>query len=303
MDRLRAMQVFVRVAERGSFVGAAADLGLSHGMASAVVKEIEAGLGTELIRRTTRRMALTEEGLVYLARARRILEEVEDLDEALSTRGAVRGQLTVQAPVAFSRLVLAPSLGGFLRDHPGLRLSLVSRDRLPDMVADNIDALLYVGPLPDSALAVRTLGRFPLIAAAAPDYLAARGEPATPDDLAGHDLIDIVSATTGRPLPWQFSENGKTRLRPAHARLAFESSEAAVAAAISGAGIVQNISYVLAPHLAAGRLVPVLGAWRDPGSEMHLVTRRYSSPPARLRVFSDHVQKLVRAERARIPAP
>jgi len=297
------MKVFVRVAERGSFAAAAADLGLSHGMASAVVKDIEARLGVELIRRTTRRMALTAEGLDYLGRARRILDEVEDLDNAFAPGRGVRGRLTVQAPVAFSRLVLAPSLGPLLSAHPELGISLVSRDYLPDMIAENIDVLLYVGPLPDSALSVRSLGRFPLIAAAAPAYLAARGMPATPDDLAGHDLIDVISATSGRPLPWQFMENGRTVLRPAKARLAFEASEAAVAAALAGAGIVQNISYVLAGHLAEGRLVQVLGAFRDPGSELQLVTRRHAVPPARVRVFADHVRRLARGLRDAVPPP
>jgi LysR family transcriptional regulator for bpeEF and oprC len=302
MDRLRAMTVFVRVAERGSFAGASADLGLSHGTASAVVKEIEAALGVELIRRTTRRMALTDAGLEYLSRARRILDEVEELDESVSERGRVAGRLTVQAPVAFSRLVLAPSLGGLMARHPALRLSVISRDRLPDMIAESIDCLIYVGPLPDSALVARSLGRFPLIAAAAPDYLARRGAPEAPDDLEAHDLIDVTSATSGRPLPWRFRIAGRTVLRPAaSARLAFESSEAAVAAAIAGAGIVQNISYVLRGPIEAGLLVPVLGAWRDPGSEMHLVTRRYLTVPARVKLFGAHVRSLAADELGKLP--
>lgn len=294
------MQVFVRVAERGSFSAAAADLGLSHGMASAVVKETEAALGVELIRRTTRRMALTDEGMAYLAHARRILDEVAEMDEALRDKaGQVAGRLVVQAPVAFSRLVLAPSLGGFLDRHARLRLALLSRDRLPDMVAENIDVLVYVGPLPDSGQVVRGLGRFPLVTAAAPDYLARHGTPAHPDDLEAHRVIDVVSATQGRSLPWQFTVEGARVLRPVSSALSFESSEAAVAAAVAGAGIVQNISYALSGPLAAGTLVPVLAAYRDPGPDMHLVTRRYVTVPGRVRAFAAYVQAVVRAQQAR----
>ena len=199
------MRLFVRVAERGSFVAAATDLGLSHGMASATVKELEGALGVELIRRTTRRMSLTEEGLVYLDRARRIIEEVDDLEETLgSRRRAITGRLAVQMPTAFARLVLAPSLGAFRQACPGLDLSILSRDRFPDMVAENIDLLVYVGTAPDSGLVMRTLGTFPLVTAAAPSYLARRGRPGQIEALRDHDLIDMSSATTGRTLDWQF---------------------------------------------------------------------------------------------------
>jgi DNA-binding transcriptional LysR family regulator len=283
MDRLRALRVFVRVAERQNFNAAAADLGLSHGMASATVKEIEAGLGTELIRRTTRRMALTDAGRAYLERARRILDEVDLLDEEFrGARGRLEGKVTIQSPVAFARIVLAPALTAFRIEHPGVTISVLSRDRLPDMVGEDIDILIYVGPLPDSGLVARRIGQFPLVTAAAPGYLAQRGVPRTPDDLVGHDLLDITSATTGRPLDWQFQVDGRRLLRPAKANLSFEASDGAISAALAGAGIVQNISYALADHVAAGRLVPILRAFRDPGPEMHLVMRRQRAVPARI---------------------
>ena len=140
---------------------------------------------------------------------------------------------------------------------------------------------------------------FPLVTAAAPAYLATRGEPRSLDDLADHDLIDIVSSTTGRRLDWQFRVEGQRLFRPARAALAFDNSEAAIAAAVSGAGIVQNISYALADPIAEGRLVPILADLRDPGSEVHLLTRRQDRPPARLRVFASLVDHVVRERRER----
>lgn len=295
MDRLRAMKTFVRVVERGSFVAAATDLGLSHGMASAIVKDLEAHLGVELIRRSTRRMALTSDGEQVLERARRILSEVETLEEDLGNRrGRVAGRLVVQAPTAFSRLVLAPSLGGFRQDHPELAVEVLSRDGFPDMVAEDIDLLVYVGRLPDSGLVVRRLARFSLVTVAAPSYIAARGAPADIDDLARHDLIDVTSATSGRRLDWLFDLAGRRRFFTAGAGLSFESAEAAVAAAIAGGGVVQNISYALSEHIAAGTLVPVLAEFRDPGPDMHLLTRRQGTVPARVRAFASHILAIAR---------
>lgn len=293
MDALRALDIFVRVVERNSFNKAAADLGLSHGMASAVVKELEAKHGVEFIRRTTRRMALTEEGQNFFERARRILDDVRELDESLDKdRNTVKGKLVVQAPSAFSRIILGPALGDFLSQHPALKFSLLSRDRYPDLIAEGIDMLIYVGPLPESGLVAKSIGRFPILTTAAPSYIARCGRPKRPKDLAGHDLIDIISATSGRSLDWRFTIDGKTVLQPVTSNLRFESSEAAVAAAIGGAGVLQNISYAVTDHIAAGRLELLLAQWREPGPEIHLVTRRYQTVPSRLRLFSAFLRQL-----------
>lgn len=300
MDQLRAMRVFVRVAERNSFTAAAADLGLSHGMASAIVKHIETRLGVELIRRTTRRMALTDAGRTYLDRARAILDEVDALEQDVGAgASSVAGDVTVQAPVAFSRLVLAPSLAGLLERHPELRLRLLARDRLPDMIAEPIDVVLYTGSLPDSSLQARSLGRFPILTVASPDYLARAGVPRTIPDLAGHQRIDIASATTGHVLDWRFRVEGNLVLQPGTAGVVMESSEAAIAACIGGAGVTQNISYALADPLADGRLVRLLEPWTDPGPELTLIGRRQPRATARLRAVSAHLERIIRARRDR----
>lgn len=300
MDTLRTMRLFVRVVERGSFTGAAADFGLSHGMASAAIKALEGRLGVELIRRTTRRMALTEAGEDYLDRARSILAEVDALDDAFAEgRGTVKGQLTMQVPAAFARLVLSPTLGGFLERHPALSLRVISRDRLPDMIAEPIDLFVYTGALPDSSLTLRSLGRFPIVTVAAPDYLARHGTPRSMEEIDGHRQIDILSATSGRVLDWRFRKDGKLVTRPGRAGLSFESSETAIAACLGGAGVMQNISYALAEPIAAGRLVPILTDLLDPGPDLSLVTRRMPRQPARLRAMVAHLDQIVQARRER----
>lgn len=300
MDTLRTMRLFVRVVERGSFSGAAVDFGLSHGMASAAIKALEVRLGVELIRRTTRRMALTEAGEEYLDRARRILSEVDALDEAFAEgRGKVTGSLTLQVPAAFARLVLSPSLGDFLDRHPALTLRVISRDRLPDMIAEPIDLFVYTGPLPDSSLSLRSLGRFPILTVASPNYIARHGAPQTIEEIDRHRQIDILSATTGRVLDWRFLRDGRHVPRPGGAGLSFESSESAIAACMGGAGVLQNISYALADPIASGRLVPVLTDHIDPGPDLSLLTRRLPRPPARLRAMVAHLEQVVRQRRER----
>lgn len=300
MDQLRAMRVFIRVVERGSFSAAAADLRLSHGMASNIVKEIEADLGVQLIRRTTRRMSLTEEGAAYFDRASTIVAEVDALRDRLAgDRDAVRGRVTLQAPVAFSRLVLGPSLDALMARHPQLELTVIPRDGLPDMVAEGIDLLLFTGALPDSGLIARSLGRFPVLTVAAPAYLDRHGPPGQPEELEGHRCIGILSATSRRPLDWRFrGGDGKTVLRRIDTRLCIESSETAIAAAEAGAGIVQNISYAVTGALASGRLREVLAPFRDPGPELKLVSLRPPAEAARLRAVADHVAALVAARQA-----
>lgn len=300
MDSLRLMRLFIRVAERGSFSAAAGDFGLSHGMASQVVKGLEQRLGVELIRRTTRRMALTEAGEEYLERARLVLAEYDALEEALTSgRSKMSGSLTIQLPAAFSRIVLSPTLGDFLQRHPDLSLRVISRDRLPDMIAEPIDLFLYTGQLPDSGLAARTLGRFPIMTVASPDYIARHGAPKTVEEIDHHQQIDILSATTGRVLDWRFHIDEEQVFRPGHAKLAFENSEAAIAACMGGAGVMQNISYALSDAVAAGRLVPILTGVMDLGIELTLVTRRLPRQPARLRAIVTHVEQVVRQRRDR----
>lgn len=186
MDRLRAMEAFVRVVERGSFTRAAADLGLSHGMASAMVKALEAELKVALLHRTTRRLSLTEEGETYWRGARRLLDEMRDLDASVGDHGGrASGRLRVQVPPAFAATLLAPTMGAFRHAHPDLSITLIARDGLPDLAAERLDAAVFVGEAPaGGGLASHRLGRHPRVLTAAPSYLARRGTPTTIDDLS-----------------------------------------------------------------------------------------------------------------------
>lgn len=295
MDRLRAMQVFQRVVERGSFRAASQDFGLSHGAASAIVRELEDHLGVPLLIRTTRSLRPTEEGLRYLAGSGAILSELDALEEDIAgSARAPRGVLRVQMPVGLVRLVVAPALAEFSARHPDLRIEVLSRNGLPDFQRDRLDAAIFIGDVPDRDLIRQTLGRVPLRTLVSPAYRAARGVPRTPEDLAGHDCLALLSATTGQQLDWRFVRDGQTLLVPVRARLVFDASEPAVAAAVAGAGVMQMIAYLVADDIAAGRLEPIMADWLYPGHDICLLTQRLAHKPRKLVVFEAFLRQLLR---------
>lgn len=293
------MEAFVRVVERGSFTRAAWDLGLSHGMASAMVKALERRLGVALLHRTTRRLALTAEGETYFADAKRLLGEFAELDASIGVRAReVEGELRVQVPVSFAHRVLAPALAGFRRNHPRLTLNVVSSNRFPDFLGHRLDAAVFIGEVPDSALVAHRLGRFPLMTVAAPDYLAGREVPRTIEDLLRHDCVNVLSETTNRRLDWRFHRGGKDISVDVVGVLGFEASDPAVSAAVAGAGILQIISYLAVPHLRAGELVHLLSDFQYAGPDMWLIYPAPTLAPARLRAFAQFIRDLVREQMA-----
>lgn len=288
MDRFRAMRVFLRVAERGSLTAASEELGYARGAASAIVKELEAHLGVQLLERTTRRLRLTEEGARYAERAREILAEIENLeDEVGGAERAARGLLRVQIPPGLARRIVAPALGGFCAAYPEIELEIVSKNSLPDFVADRLDAAVFVGEVPESGLVARPVGRIPMITVAAPRYLEAQGVPAHPGALDGHRCIGILSSATGRTVDWRFRKGEETVAVRPRGPVAFEGSDAAVAAAVAGLGLLQLASYLVFDEVRAGTLVPVLADWRAPAVEARLVHPRHRLKPKKLRVFEE----------------
>lgn len=190
MDRLAILQTFVTVAETGSFTTAAERLGLSRAMTSRHVQTLEDRLGVRLLQRTTRRVSPTEAGLGYLERARRLLADFEEAEtEVRGERAAPRGTLRVNAPVSFGRTHLAGALPGFLARYPDLTVEVTVNDRVVDLIEEGFDVAIRIGRLGDSSLVARRLGTVGTRMAASPGYLARRGAPSTPGDLAGHDCI------------------------------------------------------------------------------------------------------------------
>jgi DNA-binding transcriptional LysR family regulator len=286
MDRFEAMAVFVKVAEAGSLSAAARGLGLSLTSVSRQLAALEERLGTRLVLRTTRRLALTEAGRLYHDQARRILGEVEEAEQALTAHHAEpAGRLHVAAPTLIGRLKLAPLLPEFLAQHPRLAIDLILTDRPVDLVEDGVDLAIRIGRLPDSSLVVRRLGGIRMRVCAAPGYLACRGDPAVPEDLAGHDCV-AFAATPG-PVSWPFQTAAGRVMVAVAARIRANDLDAAVAAALAGAGLVRAPSWQVADLVAAGRLVPVLTCYERPLAPVQalFLPSRLLSP--KIRLFAD----------------
>jgi DNA-binding transcriptional LysR family regulator len=267
MDRIREMETFLRVMEAGSFSAAGRDLDIGQPAVSKIVAGLERRLGVRLLARSTRRLTPTEAGLAFYERARRAMAEADEAETA--ARGAARrleGRLGVSAPVTFGRLHVVPKLGAFLDAHPRLRLELVMDDRVIDLLAENIDAALRLGALPDSGLTGRRLARADRLVVATPSYLARWGFPSAPEDLRDHQAIVYRQIAGGQE--WVF-RRGKSevpvRLEP---RLTLSAAEGVREAVLTGLGVTIASRWMFAPELASGEVVAVLQEWSLPPMDL-----------------------------------
>lgn len=281
MDRLDEFAVFLAVLETGSLAGAARRLRRSPPAVTRTLAALEARIGERLVERTTRRLAVTDAGRRLAAAARPVLAGYEAA-VAQSEAGALRGHLRVSAPLVFGRRHMAPVVAAFLEAHAEVTAELVLNDRNLDLVDEHLDVALRIGALADSGLVARKVGEVRRVVAASPAYLAARGVPARPSDLAGHDIV--YSSTQPGPTEWRFAGGEAVRLRP---RLMVNAVEPVVAAAVDGRGITRVFSYQLADELADGRLVRLLGEHEPPPIPVQLVTATGRLLPPRVRTFLD----------------
>ncbi len=284
MDRLDELAIFVAVAEQGSFVAAARHLGRSPAAVTRAVAALEDRLATRLFNRTTRAVALTDAGGRYLDLCRRALAEFEELElSAASERSEPRGLLTVTAPEMFGRLHILPIAQEFMRDHPAVKVSLLLLNRIVSFVDEGVDLGLRIAQLQDSSLRAIQVGWVRRVAVASPAYLAARGAPRTPADLAAHDIVAVSGIRTAHDR-WSFGRGASETTVALDARLTLSTVQAALDAAVASGGVVRPLSYQSAPLEAAGRLLRVLRAYEPPPIPIHLVhpAGRYLAPKVRL---------------------
>jgi len=300
MDRIAAMQSFVRTVERGSFAAAANGSGLSATMVGNHVRFLEARLGARLLHRTTRRQSLTDLGRAYYERCRRVLAEIEAAEAFVDEAWAVpRGLLRVTAPVALGTTFLPRLLSEYLRLYPQVRVDLVLQDRRVDLLEDELDAALRAGPLPDSGLIARALAPLQLVVCAAPAYLAAHGTPEAPGDLAAHECLDFSHAS--EPGIWRFGgPGGEEVVVNVSGRLCVNNVQALRLAALEGAGIIRQPDVTVADDLAEGRLVGLLTGHTAPSLPLHLLTLPDRHPTPKLRSFVEFITKRLGASARRL---
>ena len=288
MDRLQTMTAFVSVAEEAGFAPAARRLNVSPPSVTRAVAELEARLGARLFHRTTRSVRLTDAGERYLADCRAVLAAIEEADRhAAGLHAEPRGTVTVTAPVLLGRMVLAPVLLNLLDRYPDIALMTMFVDRVVHMFEEGIDVAVRVAELPDSSLSAIRIGSVRHVLCASPHYLAARGRPRIPTELAGHATIDFVNMTPGGE--WNFYEGRRSHAFRPQARLRLNNADAAIAAAVAGRGITRVLSYMIAPQLRSGELEIVLDDYGPPAVPVHIVHKEAGQTSARVRAVVDHM--------------
>ncbi|HOM14711.1 MAG TPA: LysR family transcriptional regulator [Rubrivivax sp.] len=294
MDRFEAMRAFVQVVDAGSFTRAALQLKLHKASVSQQVQQLEQRLGVRLLSRTTRSVSPTDEGLAYYRHAVAIVQQVDEA-ESLLRKGASTpsGHLRVNVPVAMGRLVFAPEMRGLLERYPKLTVELGCSDRAVDLVQEGVDCALRGGTLADSGLSARPVGRLSFVLCAAPHYIERQGLPRTPDELARHQQVGYLPASTGRLGPLRLQRAGQSVEHDVPARLVTTDSAAALSAGLDGLGLIVLAEFVASPHLASGALVRLLPDWQCRALPLQLVTPSTRKRAARVQAFMDWAQLLL----------
>ncbi|BDT68117.1 HTH-type transcriptional regulator DmlR [Comamonadaceae bacterium OS-1] len=298
MDKLKAMQTFVQIADQGSLTAAALALGTSLPAVVRALAALEADLGVRLFQRTTRRIALTEEGRRHLDSCRQVLATLQEAEASLKADAREpAGQLTITAPVQFGQMHVAPAVTRFVQRYPQMRCSVLLYDRVVNLLEEGIDVGIRIGPLEDSSLVAHTLGHIRRVVVASPDYLARAGVPRHPKDLL---RANCVRRTGNNPSWGPFIDKGEKgdKGRPfsinVSGNLDFNQIAPAVEACVAGMGVGMFLSYQVAPYLADQRLQILLEAYESPPRPLSLVLPHARLLPTRTRVFIDWMREALR---------
>lgn len=287
MSQLEDMRLFVDVLDAGSFTAAAEKLGLSKQYVSKRVMALEARLGVRLLARSTRHLRVTELGRSYEEAARTILQDVDGLEQRISgTNRVPRGRLRISAPMSFGTMHLSPVLPAFLAAYPEVALELDLNDRTVDLLGEGYDLAVRIGSLADSSLIARSIAPVVMVTCCSPAYLARRGAPTHPHELAEHDCLLYGH---GRHVEWQFG--GASTLRVAvTGRMRANNGELVRDAAIQGLGLAYLPTFIVGEAIEAGELVTVLDDWRPPTQAVHAVYPQHRQASLPLQTFVDFLR-------------
>jgi DNA-binding transcriptional LysR family regulator len=299
MDKLSAMHTFVRVVESGSFSAVADELRATQSAISKQVAALEKELGTKLLVRTTRSLALTEEGARYFEQVRRLVAEIAEAESSLANgEGQLRGWLRVAASVGYGRLKLMPLINSFMAAHPDVKVDLRLHDGFIDLVEQGIDVSVRIGDLPDSGLIARRIGTSHRMLVAHRDYLRlvskGVGVPVNPHDLQSHECIVYTAMANSNV--WTFTAGtgssetmGIAKSVRVEGHIQTNSSEVIRSSVISGMGIGYSPTWLFESELASGEVVRVMPGWDSPQSPIHLVSPPERKHSAKVKAFFEHV--------------
>ena len=285
MDRLEELEIFTAILDAGSLAGAARKLRRSAPAVTRSLAALERRIGTRLVERNTRRLAPTEAGRRLGEQARRVISEYETAvteDKAATPRGLLR----VTAPAVFGTRHVTPLIGGFLDKYPDIRVELVLNDRDIDLIDEGVDVAVRIGPMRDVGLVARRVGEVRRMVVASRAYVRRRGEPASPQDIAAHDVI--FSAFRSASAEWRFHYGGRESVVHLTPRFSVNSVEAALTAMKAGRGLARLLSYQVADDIGTGRVTRLLSAYESPPLPVHVVMPSAKHMAPKLRAFIDH---------------
>jgi DNA-binding transcriptional LysR family regulator len=287
LDKLSEMRAFQAVADTGSFTAAAAELGMSQSLVSRAIARLERRLGTSLLHRSTRRVALTEEGIIFLHGCRRVLEDVGEAERSVTSDEPPTGTLRISASVLFGQDPIVPLLPEFMTRYPKLNVHLLLADRYVDLIEERIDVAIRLGCLADSPLIARKIGEMRRVIVASPSYLARNGRPTTPDSLLDHNCL-LWDEQNDRLNQWPFAVDGLVRHIKVRGRVTVNNAQALYQLVVMGVGISRMTEHWALPFIRRGELVPLLeGLHHDEATPVHAVYVKTNVVRPKVRAFLD----------------
>lgn len=296
MDRFDAMRAFARVVEAGSFTKAAQTLHMSKTTVTQLIQQLESRLRVRLLHRTTRKLGVTPDGAVYYERVIRLLADMEDAENSLSSAAMTpRGRLRVDVPSPLARLILVPALPAFHARYPDIQIDMGVSDRGVDLIGDNVDCVLRGGQITDQSLIARHVGDLQIGVYVAPSYVERLGAPAHPRELQNtdHCIVGFLSSRTSKIDPLVLcSENERIEITGNYV-LAVDDGNAYLEAGLVGLGVIALPNYMAAAHQAVGALIPIFTQWRISPMPLYLAFPPNRHVNAKLRVFIDWIVEVM----------
>lgn len=293
MDRLKAMEVFVRVAELASFTKAADSMGVPKGSISTTIQSLESHMGTRLLHRTTRTVSLTQDGQIFYERCKDLLVDVDELETMFqSGKSNISGRIRVDMPIAVAKNLVIPNLADFLNEYPNIEIELSSTDRRVDVIAEGFDCVVRVGTLADSGLIARSLGQLRIINCASATYLQKHGEPKHIDDLANHFIIHYATVLGAKSASWEYFDGEKYTSLKMQSLITVNSSDTYMAACVAGLGIIQ-LPVAIKHYPEATNLVEILKNYKAEPMPVSMLYPNRRNQPKRVKVFMDWVAGLM----------
>ena len=298
MDRLSDLEFFIRLVKQGSLASLARELGVTPPAVTSRLAQIERRLGVRLLNRTTRRISVTHEGEVYLATGARLLAELHELEQTVSSsRGIPKGVLRVNATFGFGRRHITPAIAAFVRRYPEVEVQLELTDRSINLADKAFDIGIWFGTVPDSRMVARKIVSNQRLLCAAPAYLEKAGTPLTPKDLQTHQCI-VLRESDAAYGTWHLTRGNKQETIKVRGNLSTNDGEAGVVWALEGFGILMRSAWDVYPYVEAGKLVPVLEDWSLPGADIFAVYPERAHLSAKVSAFIDFLTSWFATEAA-----